>query len=469
MLSFRQFLAILQGRRWEVIGVWLALVLCVGIGTMLLPKRYTATAALVVDVKAPELFNSTNSLNAAWVPSYVAMQVDVLTSELVARKAIDALGLDRDPQWRKAWLEETEGQGDLHAWLAAELRKKLEVKASLQSNAIYIGYTGASPQLAAAVTNAIVRGYINATVEMRARPTRQFTDFFDSRAKKLREDLEEAQARLSAYQREHGILAKDERLDAETARLNELNLQLIALQAQVAESASRRELAVADPAHSPEVLGNAMVAGLTADLNRHQARLQELTTRLGDEHPQVLETRASIAEVRRRIAAVSTQVSSSVASTETVNRSRLARLESSLAEQRAKVMKLKEVRDKVDVLGRDVESAQKAYDMVLARASQTDLESQNTQTNVSVIKLASEPVKPSSPSLRLNLAVAFVVGLMVAAGIAVLREVVDRRVRTREDIVAGLQVVMLGELVDTATTARRWLPPPRPGTALSNG
>ncbi len=466
MLSFRQFLALFQGRGREIIGIWLAIVLAVAIGSLLLPKRYTATAAVAIDIAAPELFNSTNSLNAGWVPSYVATQVDVLMSELVALKAIGALGLDRDPKQREAWLAATNGQGDMRSWIAAELHKKLDVKTSLQSNAVYVAFTASSPELAANVTNAIVRGYIGAAVEMKAQPTRQFTDLFDGRSKKLRDELEAAQARLSAYQRTHGILAKDERLDMESARLSELNSQMIALQGQVADSASRLDQARADPAHSPEIMGNSLVAGLTADLNRQQARLQELSTRLGDEHPLVIETKASIAELRRRIAAASSQASGGVASVDTVNRSRLARVESSLAEQRGKVLRLKEARDKIDVLVRDVETAQKAYDVVLARSSQTSLESQNTQTNVTVLKYASEPAKPSSPLLGLNLSIALVVGLIAAVGIAVMHEFFDRRLRTRDDVETDLRIVMLGELADSAApAAHRFLPWPRLGMA----
>ncbi|MFO1288805.1 MAG: GNVR domain-containing protein [Rubrivivax sp.] len=440
----------------------------VAAGSLLLPKRYTATAAVAVDIKAPELFSSTNSLNAGWVPSYIATQVDVLMSELVALKAIDALGLDRQPQQREAWLKATKGEGEFRSWIAAELHKKLDVKATLQSNALYVAYTAPSPQLAADVANAVVRGYIAAAVDMRAEPTRQFTGLFDERSKKLREELEAAQARLSAYQRANGILAKDERLDMETVRLNELNAQLIALQAQVADSASRRDVASADPSRSPEVMNSSLVAGLTVDLNRQQQRLQELMTRLGDEHPQVIEARASISELRRRIAATSSQVSSGLASTDAVNRNRLAYVESALAAQRAKVLTLKERRDKVEVLMRDVENAQKAYDMVATRASQTSLESQSTQTGVTVLKVASVPTTPSSPLLALNLAIAAVVGLIVALGAAVLRESLDRRLRacaTTSSWICASR--MLGELADVAEAgSRRLLGWPRPLAAL---
>lgn len=454
MLRFSQFVAIVRHGWGLCLGVCITIVFVVTAASLLLPKRYTAAAAVVVDVRAPELLNPANALDAGWVPSYVTTQIDVLKSERVALKAIEAVGLDRDPAQREAWLAATKGQGDFRRWLAARLQKRLDVKTSLQSNALYVAYTANEAELAANVVNAVVQGYISTAAEMRAEPTRRFSAFFDERARKLRAELEAAQARLSAYQRANGILAKDERLDAETARLNELSLQLIAMQAQVAESASRRAQAAIDPTRSPDVLGNPLVSGLIADLNRQQERLEELTTRLDEGHPQVIQARASIDELRRRISDMSSKVSSGVASVETVNRSRLARLEASLAEQRAKVLKLNERRDQVEVLVRDVEHAQKAYELVLTRAAQTSLESENTQTNVTVLQHASPPPLPTSPNLPLNVAIAFICGLLVSVGAIVMRELLNRRLHTREDL-TDLGLPFLVELADSARGPRK--------------
>jgi chain length determinant protein EpsF len=458
VLSFKQFLAILRGRRREIMLIWAGLFGLVVAGSLSLPKQYTASAAIVIDVKAPELLNTPNALSVMTVPSYIATQVDVLRSERVALWAVRHLGLDRDVELRERWLKATEGKGDFESWLAARLHRKLDIKPSRESNAIYLDYTAKDPKEAASVVNAIVRGYIETTVELRIEPTRQFASFFDERSKRLREELEAAQLRLSDFQRETGILARDERLDVETARLNDLNAQLVALQSLAAESAGRRAQAAADPSRTLEVLNNPVVTSLSADLNRQQAHLQELTSRLGDQHPQVIEALASIAELRRRLTAATAQVSGGVAANDAVNRARVAQLESALAAQRAKVLALKEKRDEIEVLVRDVESAQKAYELVLVRGSQTNLESQNTQANVSILKNATEPASPSSPLIVLNAGIALVVGLIAAICHALVREHLDRRLRTVEDVVHDLRIVMLAELVDTSTRGQARMP-----------
>ncbi|WP_223673088.1 hypothetical protein, partial [Proteus terrae] len=87
-----------------------------------------------------------------------------------------------------------------------------------------------------------------------------------------RENLEAAQRKLSAFQQEKGIIATDERIDVETARLNELSAQLVSLQAVTADAISRR---AQTGLSSPDAMNSAVIMGLKADLARQEARLKE--------------------------------------------------------------------------------------------------------------------------------------------------------------------------------------------------
>jgi capsular polysaccharide biosynthesis protein len=74
------------------------------------------------------------------------------------------------------------------------------------------------------------------------------------------------------------------------------------------------------------------------------------------------------------------------------------------------------------------------------------MESQTTQTNVSVLKNASMPLTPSSPRTNLNLAIALVVGVLLAVGTVIVRETLDQRLRTEDDVIAYLKQPLLGAL-----------------------
>jgi uncharacterized protein involved in exopolysaccharide biosynthesis len=202
-----------------------------------------------------------------------------------------------------------------------------------------------------------------------------------------------------------------------------------------------------------EVLNNPLIATLTADLSRQEVRLDELKERLGDRHPDVVQLRSSTDLLKARIESETRRVTGSLTVNNSVNQTRVAQLRAALEQQRAKLLQLKGQRDEAGVLLRDVENAQKAYDAIFARASQTSMESQNTQTNVSVLKEASVPAFPSSPRLRLNAAAGLALGLLLALGSTILRELRDQRLRSVEDVTVLLKQPLLGTLPARARTS----------------
>ena len=444
-MTLTQMLIVLRARWLSALFVFAVVVLAVVAATLLLPKRYTATAAVVLDVKSPDPIAGM-VLPGMTVSGYMATQVDVLRSERVALRALESLHMFDNPRQKANWQRATQGQGDFRAWLADAVLADLEVRPARDSNVISVSYTAAEPVFAAAVTNAFVKAYTDTTLDLRVEPAKLYNNFFDERAKELRDALEAAQTRLSAYQQKKGIIVNDERLDVENARLSELSTQLVALQAVAEESANRQRQASSNATQMQEVLSSPLVSGLTGDLSRQESKLSELQERLGDRHPEVVQLKASIDNLRARIQGETRRVAGSLTINNTVNQSRMAQLRSALEEQRAKLLRMKGERDEAGVLMRDVENAQKAYDAVFARVSQTSTESQTTQTNVSQLKQASVPAYASWPRMRLNLAAGIALGALLALGLTILRELRDQRLRSLDDVGVLLKQPLLGVL-----------------------
>lgn len=442
-MTFSQFLSILKAR-W--ISALLVLLITVGTAvgiSLLLPKQYTASSAVIIDVKSPDPIVGM-ALNGMLAPGYMATQVDIITSDRVARRVVQGLRLTENQDLRDQWTKATDGKGSFESWIAETLKKKLDVKPSRESNVINIGYSSPDPRFAAGLANAFVRAYVDTSLELRVDPAKQYNSFFDARSKELRTAVEQAQSKLSAYRKEHGILATDERLDIENQRLNELNSQLVSMQAIAAESTSRNTQAHNSADQLQDVINNPVVAGLRADVSRQEARLQELSSRLGDAHPQVAELKANINSLRLRIENETRRVSSSVGINNTINKSREAEVRSALEAQRVRVMKMKEQHDEVAILMRDVDAAQRAYDQVTQRLNQTSLESQSSTTNIAILTPATEPADPSSPKILLNIILALFLGTLLGISVALLREMIDRRVRTLEDISETLGAPVIG-------------------------
>lgn len=449
-MTLVQFFSILRAR-WKVMAIVLGVAIVgTGLLNLLLPKSYTSTVAVLVDVKSPDpiagiIFPGMST------PSYMATQVDVIQSDRVSQQVVRMLRLNESAPMRDQWRDATKGEGSFESWVADLLRRSLDVKPSRDSNVITINYKSPDPKFAAAAANAYAQSYIDVSLELRVDPAKQYGKFFDERAKQLREKVEQARAKLTAYQREKGIVGSDERLDVENARLNELSSQMVTLQALSAESAGRQAQAGSSLDRMQEVVSNSLISTLKADLSREESRLEELRQRLGESNPAIAELRANIAETRSRIDKETARVGGSATVANSINTARMKQMQAQLDAQRVKVLRLKASRDDLAVLAADVESAQRAYDGVIARANQTELESRTTQTNLYVLNPATEPVKPSSPRTTLNMLLALFVGTLLAVGVAMVMELFDRRVRSAAELVQALETPLLGVLARKQT------------------
>lgn len=443
-MSFQQFLLILAAR-WKIaLGTLLAVVAITLAVSYVLPPQYTASASVVLDVKSPDPVAGV-MLPAIVMPSYMATQVDIINSERVAQTVVKMLRMDENPAAREQWLEATEGKGRVDLWLAEALQKKLDVKPSRESNVITIAYSAVDPDFAATLANAFAHAYMNTTLALKVEPARQYAEWFGSQNKELRENLEKAQTKLSQYQQEHGIVASDERLDAETAKLNDLSSQLTVVLTQSADAQSKQRSGAASDT-LPDVFQNTLIQSLKVDIARQEGKLQELSGNLGRNHPQYKQMEAEIAALKQRLEIETKHIAKGFTTSGTVSKDKEAVLRAALEAQKKRVLQLKRERDEVAVMTRDVEAAQKAYEAVAQRLTQSRLESQSNQTNVSILTAASPPNKPSSPLILLNTLIAIFLGTILGLCAAVARELSDRRVRSIDDLVTLLPVPVLADI-----------------------
>lgn len=434
-MDLQQFLLILRARYKIALFVLFSTVALTLAGNLLLPKQYIATASVVVDLKSPD------PIAALIMPSNMATQVDIINSDRVALKVIKILGLNESPQVKKQWMEATKGKGRLEIWLAELLQKKLSVQPSHDSNIINITFKSVDPGFAAAVANAFTQSYIEANIELKAEPSKQYARWFEDQGKALRDNLEKAQARLSAYQQEKGIVASDEKLDNETAKLNELSSQLTVVQAQTTDARSKQKSG-ADTL--PEVLQNSVITGLRSEIARQEAKLQETAVKLGKNHPQYQQAESEIASLKQKLETETLHITSSFSTSRTVGKDKESELAAAIAAQKKKLLELKNERDQLAVLQRDVDAAKNAYDTVTLRYNQASLASQATQTNVSVLTPAVEPIEPSFPKPLVNTLLSILVGIVLGVGAAFLFEILDRRIRSADDLAEMLQLPVLG-------------------------
>ncbi|WP_048440566.1 Wzz/FepE/Etk N-terminal domain-containing protein [Caenimonas sp. SL110] len=450
-MSLQQLLSILRARR-AVAGLILLATLALALAWVLVrPASYTARAPVLVDVRLDPVAG--NPYQGGLAPSFMTTQIDIIRSERVAQAVAQKLPRDQAPM--KALWEEASKRPDGQAWLADAISQRLDVKPARESNIINISWTGRTPAEAARVANAFAQAYLDTSLEIKTDPARKYAVWFDEQVKLAREKLEQTQARLSDFQQKAGLFSADVQGDFETERLKELSSQVMASQVRGTGAAAGAD-------------GSPLVNNLRAEVARLEAKVQESSATLGPAHPTMQQLQAQVGSLRSRLASESQRVGVTAGASREAGRGRVASLERALADQKTRVLSLNRQRGELNVLQRDVDTAQKAFETVSASAAQSHLQSMTNQTNVMRLAPAVEPLFKNGPSGVLVLLVAAVAGAIFAIVGALMLELVNRRVRSEQDLSVITQLPVLASVPGGRRTAAPMRLPFVPRLRLAN-
>jgi succinoglycan biosynthesis transport protein ExoP len=452
-MSFDRFVVVLRARWRLLLAVWLGVLAAAALLTLAASPQYTATVALMVEPRTPEPLAGGPA--SSGLPNHLPTEIEVLRSERVALSVVNALKLQHDPAWRERWIDRTGGEGGLDTWLAGELVRRLDARPTREANVMTVSFTAPQAEGAARIANAVADAYIRNAAAMQQEPARQYNARFDELSTRLRGELEQAQAKLATYQREHGIVNTDDRLDVENTRLAELSSHVAILQANAADAQERRRQSASQPDGFNDVQRNPAVFALSTEVARQENRLTEQLARRGDQHPDVQEARQALTAVRTRLEMASRRAAEGIGIESRMASDRLTQARQALDQQRTALLALRAVRNGAQVLQREVDNAQRSYDAVLLRASQTTVEAGAVRGTVSILKSATAPLRPSWPRPALTLAAAALAGLLLAIFVTLWREAWNRRLRTTGDVTHQLGQALLVVLPDTAARQHR--------------
>lgn len=451
-MTLHQFLVILRAR-WRLAAYTFGGVVAFAILlTLIWPRHYQAIASVVVDDRSDPVEQGTNGAAPMQQPmaNTVNTEADIIQSVRVATQVVKMVRLDQKPESRRRWADSPDQ--DISVPIAEYIiDKKLTVAPAHDSpthlsNVIDITVTWSDPETAAALANAFAKVAIDTNIELKVEPAKLYATWFEQRARSLRAALEDKQKRLSDFQTAHGIVATDEKLDVENARLAELSTELVTIQGLRQESQSHQHQVGTDIESLPEVLQSPVIQSLKAALAQAEAKRQDVLSRVGKNHPDYLEVEGEISNLRSRIAQESASIAASLGSTNQINLRRENDVQMALDAQKKRVLELKHQHDEAAVLEGDVTAAQRDLDEVAQRLTQSNLESLTQQTNVVQLTTATPPRDPSSPKVLINLLVGIFLGGALGIGAALWTELNNRVVREDEDLAELLGIPLLGKL-----------------------
>jgi succinoglycan biosynthesis transport protein ExoP len=442
-LNLSRLLLVLVARRKMILLALSVTVLTTGILTFCLPKTYKATSTIVLNYKGAEPVSGF-ILSAQLMPRYMATQVDIMTNSAIAAEVVDMLHLAEYPRFKRQFQQNKGRQEDIRASITESLLKNLSVVPSRESSVLDISYKDEDPKLSADVANAFAAAYQQAVVKLRIGPVQKAANYFREQVRHSLEKLQKAQNDFSSFQQKNNILNTEQGTDVDSVRYHELSTQLVAVQGELLAAAASSRQAEGDGAvQSPEVIANSSIQNLKADLARAEIKLNETAKRFEQLHPLYQSSQFEVQRLRSELARQSTTIGRSIKSNAGILARRAAQLQSEIDTLKSTILDRNQARDTLALLAKQVESAQRAYIVTSERSAQADLESQSSESDVSVLKVAASPRTPSSPNLMINLVAAVLLGLALGCGAALLAERHDYRVRSLFDLETQLRAPIL--------------------------
>lgn len=442
-MNLNTLVGILLARKWAVIGTTVIAIIAAIVLTLLTPKSYTASTDLLVDSRGIDPISG-QSQPTRMTGGYLATQADIVRSRNVAAKVIELLSLGSSPAMIDAAKLTGDANSDQRRMLGF-LAGGLSVTPKRDSSVLTIAFKAQDPALAAQLANAFAEAYMFTNLELRIEPAKQTAQWYNEQLTGLRHELIEKQNALSTYQEEHNILASSDRLDLESAKLSELSSMLIAVQKERLNSQSRSDQIANTKRGQLETraLDNPQVQKLATDLAQAQARLNELATQVGQNHPQYRQALSEVGALKQQMNRMLELISGSLQSSVELSQAREEQLTAELAAQKDLVLQLSRNRNELNLLRQEAVNAQTAYDAALARSAQSRLESQIAATDVAVLNSAQTPSFPTSPKPAMTLVLAVIAGVLLGIAIALCWEFLDQRIRSVFDLEQGLGLAVL--------------------------
>lgn len=446
--------------KWHMLAVVALVVTVAAVWTLRQEKIYAAQTSLEYDPNPPRPLGNSVADDPVgeilFTREFIETQNHIITSRTVAERVVRELALHRDADFLGSDPEHV--QNVTIADAALVLQARISVEPVRDTRVVWVRVEDRNPERAAALANAVADAYVEKTLEDRLGTTVAAFEWLSSQLDSLRHELEASELALHEFKRDNNVLSVslEDRQNLVASDIQHFNNALTEARARRIELSARlNQLRVANSDENAEVHSTAIdshprVIELRQQLTQKTREHAAGALRYGSAHPSMAALQTEIAtlraQLRDEIDGIIRAAELDVREMREVENGLRSALDGS--HEAGLALNLREI--EYSRLNRERENNSKLYNVLLERTTETNLTRMMRFTHVRIVDRALIPLRPSKPRVVFNLALAALVGLLLAVGLALLLSRLDRRIRSPEDL-EGLGVQVLGVVPATET------------------
>lgn len=339
-----------------------------------------------------------------------------------------------------------------------ELQQRLDIRTTDNSNVVAVRFTSTSPVIAATIVNTLMNRYIALDIASKQETTEQANRWLSERLASLRKEVEAADLRIQAFRRETGLLETSIGT-VSTVLLTEDQSRVAVARQELARAQAALDSATRSGARgaTTEALASPTIQALRAREADVVQRAATLSQQLGPRHPDRLAVEAELRDLRRQIDSETSKVTTALRRDVEAARARLESSQVSLDTSRTTARGGAEAGVTLAQLQRDAESSRQVYQAFLLRTEQTRLSSAQFPV-ARVVSPAAVPYRPAGPSPAVIAVFSAIAGLLLTAGLVVLRRSSRSTVNTPRELALVTGVQNIGSLPALRSGKRHNMP-----------
>lgn len=446
----RSLLSILWNRRWTVFAFTLVGIIGGFAYILTATPIYTAGSRIYVERSGPRILNETrDNVSASRPESFLYTQAELIRSAPILAAAAEAVGADK---------MQTFGDGSPVAVLATSL----DVQVGKKDDLITVTFDTPFPEEGAKIVN----GVVDAFLSYQSQHTRSTASDV---LKILRKEKEQRDAELDTKMKAMvdfktanvALSFQSDNWNIVTQRLGTLQDALTRSQMETLDAKASYESAVAmnnagklrqqvdaQARKGWYVSSDQLETALRAQLDNSEIQAQSMRSIYSPEHRLRLSAESVVIQLREKLVQKDKEFAEGYIATAkeawTTAQGREKELQKAFDEQLKLAMDLNAKAAEYGRLDTEYKRLTILCDTIDNRIKEIAVTEDTGAMNISVLEVAKVADRPSKPQKTRSLAMAMVLGLMAGLGCALIRDWMDERLQSSEEIQAALDLPILG-------------------------
>jgi len=454
-----RLLSILQ-KHWRLAALFGGCVFVgVTIATLLTKPVYEPVVTLEIDPPGTQAFSLERGGEGSDDAQYLETQAKTLQSDELALAVIHTLSLDHSPDFvdtsrpnpnRAEAVHTNEAVVQLGSGENAALntfRTRLKVQRDTGSRLVMVRFASHDSRTAAQVANTLVSEFIRNNFTARHEAIMETSAWLSRQLDDIRARMDQSNRALVEFQKNTGIADLETNRSTLAEQMAELDRQLASAQGdRIQLEALFAKADNGSPESLPQVGDNPVVQQLTQKLAEARAELSKAQVDYGKNHPTLKKMQNEVDQLQTELEFQKRRIFERLQTAYAAAQSR----ERLMEQQRNVSAKQLNQLAQYNTLKKELQTEIELYNSLYARVKEAGIAAASNSYNIRVIDRARVLPRPSRPRVLLNLCFGLLAAVFGGVMIACVREALDNRIHTPEDIlsVTGIPTISVLPIIE---------------------